>query len=131
MRKSLVARGRRVTVLVAATATVFAGLVAAGPPAQAAARCWSPSTNGEGYIITTAPTDIQTGPYGACDSVLVVAANRKLWLWCRHVNEYGNTWLYGRLPGQSGDYYGWVYGGDADYFYFDDNGDGYVDLRTC
>ena len=116
--------------LTAVLATTGA-VVTAAAPAQAAISCSDPANkpNGEGYALVKEPDLLYLGPYSACGAIRTMALNDVLYIWCHWVNDYGNTWFYGRVAGTST--YGWMYTGAIEWIKSDDDGDGTVEARGC
>jgi len=75
----------------------------------AAAGCGSQSvTNADdGYLILGESANLQKAPYAACGTYATAPANTKIWSWCAVENDYGNTWIWGRIDGTQTT--GWIY----------------------
>lgn len=122
----------RVLLAALATAMVMVTPVVAAPTASAAAAvsCSSPSvTNGEGYGYFNETANLKVAPYAECGTVTSVSKGTKAWLYCWVENSYGNYWWYVRISGTST--YGWMVEGKLDLTAYDDNGDGWPDIRAC
>ncbi|MFD1320446.1 hypothetical protein [Micromonospora sonneratiae] len=119
---------RRIFVTFVATIVALLGSAVVASPAQAYCG-WTPTRNGEGYLISNRMTHMRTGPYAECQHNLEIGAGKKLWLWCGYHNSYGNYWYYARLDGTN--VHGWVFSGNVDTYDYDDNGDGIAWLTGC
>ncbi|HLL67157.1 MAG TPA: hypothetical protein VK453_15850 [Micromonosporaceae bacterium] len=107
--------GRRYRVAVPVTLaalSVGASVLAIGAPAQAASTvaCTSqPVQNADdGYIVLGSDANLRKAPYGACGVVTLAKANTKIWTWCTVENDYGNTWIWGRIDGTQTQGWMWI-----------------------
>lgn len=123
---------RLAAVLTAVVLSTTLATVFAATPAQAAVDCAGPSNrpNGEGYVKTYASVPLRVGPYGACDTISHIPADRLFWIHCNFINDYDNHWMYGRVGGTST--YGWLYlSSDVEYLWQDEDGDHEYDYEIC
>jgi hypothetical protein len=65
------------------------------------------ANNDDGYIVLGEAAPLHKAPYNACGVFQTVAANTKIWTWCTIENDYGNTWIWGRIDGTQTQ--GWMY----------------------
>jgi hypothetical protein len=107
--KPIMTRGSRKAVSVGLSALFISAGVLVTPGAAQAASCGSQAvTNADdGYIVLGEDADLQKAPYAACGTNIRAKAGTKIWSWCTVENDYGNTWLWGRIAGT--ETYGWVY----------------------
>ncbi|MFI5910735.1 hypothetical protein [Dactylosporangium sp. NPDC051541] len=77
--------------------------------AYAAAGCGSQpvANNDDGFIVLGESAPLHKAPYNTCGVFQTVAANTKIWTWCTIENDYGNTWIWGRIDGTQQQ--GWMY----------------------
>ncbi|WP_026240460.1 serine/threonine-protein kinase [Parafrankia discariae] len=85
--------------------------------------------NGDGYGVLTEATALRSGPYAACGAVANLAKSKKVWLHCSVVNGHNNLWWWARLDGSTTA--GWIYDGDLELSYVDDNDDGRTRIYSC
>jgi hypothetical protein len=91
-----------------------AGVVTGQSPANAGtittkASCGSQAVANwdDGYIVLGEDANMQKAPYAECGTNYRAKTGTKIWSWCTVENDYGNTWLWGRVDGT--ETYGWVY----------------------
>lgn len=103
---------KRAASLVAASVLMSASLVGLGASSASAASypCntyFVISNNSTGYGYFQGSTALYERPYAACGKIGTFVDNTKFAYWCAVVNDYGNTWIYGRITGT--DTMGWVH----------------------
>jgi hypothetical protein len=79
--------------------------------------------------VKTTTAKLKAGPYADCSTVTALAEWTDFYLHCEYTNIYGNLWYYVRLKGTST--YGWVYDGDVDAAWIDEDNDGWAYQPEC
>lgn len=119
-------------VMATALITVLASVVSifvVSSPAQAQ-LCFSPGIrNGEGAGHMNVRTWLKTGPYSVCDNLYYVEEGTFVYFHCWWVNSYDNIWWYVRVAGTSKE--GWTSASNVDLAYYDDDGNGVVEVEKC
>lgn len=99
-------------------APLAVGALLAGAVPSVAVQAWASAdtpgcgsqpvaNNDDGYIVLGESAPLHKAPYNACGVFQTVAANTKIWTWCTIENDYGNTWIWGRIDGTQTQ--GWMY----------------------
>jgi hypothetical protein len=97
--------------------------------AQDDCTAWRPTLNGEGTRNMTVNANLKVAFYASCGNVVYLHKGDVFYEHCWAVNNYDNTWFYGRVKGTS--ITGWMNYNNLGSVYNDENGDDRISEEIC